>query len=99
MITMEEKRKLIEVIIEDCEKMANLAYDLEGCDDCKTCESLHRCFMGLRSSIGDIAKTLKYIFTNLIEIDDTIIDLTETLKKHNIVPEKRDKQKQSDIYI
>jgi hypothetical protein len=96
---MEEKRKLIEQIKEDCEKMAKLAYDLEGCDDCKTCESLHTCFTGIRCSIGDIGKTLKYIFTNLIELDDTIIDLTETLKKHNIVPEKREKQKQSDIYI
>ncbi len=95
---MEEKRALIEKISEDCEKMAKLAYDLEGCDDCKTCKSFHKCFTGLRSSIGDIAKTLKYIFENLIELDDTVIDLTAVLEKHNIVPEKREKQKGAQIY-
>lgn len=94
---MEEKRKLIEKIAEDCEKMANLAYDLEGCDGCVGCKSFNKCFMGLRSSIGDIGKTLKYIFTNLIEIDDTIIDLTKVLAKHDIVPEKRG-NKGAEIY-
>jgi len=97
--TPEEKRKTIEDIIEDCEKMAQMAYDLEDCGDCKTCDSLNNCFMGMRNSIGDIAKTLKFVFINIKELDDIIIDIADTLREHDIEITRKKKKPSEDLNI